>query len=242
MARMSSLRPLLSRSLWGSPDNNVRHGACAARRGGQTKLIIAGGSAIRVWILPDSGRSQIRSRLFLRGYGHFAGLVAGGVHPSPFPHAMCDVDNHKTCAARAAAWFLPMRGVAKKINSAVFPPSGRPLDDVIAAKAVALVKRSSPIQDLCKQVADNAKALAATLIERGYGITTGGTDNHLCGGFAAKQPPERRRKRASGAPGSPATEWRAVRYRKPMVTSGFGSGRRATSRGFGIANSKRLAS
>ena len=114
---------------------------------------------------------------------HFAGLVAGGVHPSPLPHAhVVTTTTHKTLRGPRGGMILANdEEIGKKINCAVFPGlQGGPLMHVIAAKAVMLGEALRPEFKLyARAVVDNAKTLAATLAERGLAIVSGGTDTHL---------------------------------------------------------------
>ncbi len=114
---------------------------------------------------------------------HIAGLVAAGVHPSPFPHAhVVPTTTHKTLRGpRGGLIMTNDEDLAKKINKALFPGvQGGPLMHIIAAKAVAFGEALKPeFKDYAVRVVANAKALAAALTERGYRITSGGTDNHL---------------------------------------------------------------
>ena len=149
------------------------------------KLIVSGGSAYaRNW---DFARFReicdaVGALLFV-DMAHFAGLVAGGAHPSPFPHAhVVSTTTHKTLRGPRGGMVLTNdEEIAKKINSAVFPGlQGGPLMHVIAAKAVALGEALRPEFKLyARAVVENAKALAATIAAGGYAIVTGGTDNHL---------------------------------------------------------------
>src|SRR5262249_52894731 len=114
---------------------------------------------------------------------HFAGLVAGGVHPSPLPHAhVVTTTTHKTLRGPRGGLILSNNEeIGKKINSAIFPglQSG-PLWHVIAATAVMFGEALRPEFKLyARNVVDNAKTLAATLVERGLAIVSGGTDTHL---------------------------------------------------------------
>jgi glycine hydroxymethyltransferase len=178
---------------------------------------------------------------------HFAGLVAGGAHPSPFPHAhVVTTTTHKTLRGpRGGLNLTNDEEIAKKINSAIFPGlQGGPLMHVIAAKAVAFGEALQPEFKLyAKAVADNAKALASTLLENGYDLVTGGTDNHL-------MLVDLRSKRLTGK-AAEATLGRAhitcnkngVPFdpQKPFVTSGVRLGSpAATSRGFGIAEFRQV--
>src|SRR5690606_30237939 len=149
------------------------------------KLIIAGGSAYpRFW---DFARFRAIAdsigAVFMVDMAHFAGLVAGGVHPSPFPHAhIATTTTHKTLRGPRGGMVLTNdEALAKKINSAVFPGlQGGPLMHVIAAKAVAFGEALTPeFRAYAQAVVDNAKAMAAALQERGYDLVSGGTDNHL---------------------------------------------------------------
>jgi len=151
----------------------------------QPKLIIAGGSAYpriidfaRMRAIAD----QVGALLHV-DMAHFAGLVAAGVHPSPFPHAhIATTTTHKTLRGPRAGMILTNdEKLAKKINSAVFPGlQGGPLMHVIAAKAVAFGEALRPeFKDYAKKVVENAQVLAATLKERGAEVVSGGTDTHL---------------------------------------------------------------
>ncbi|OCC00580.1 serine hydroxymethyltransferase [Labrys sp. WJW] len=207
------------------------------------KLIIAGGSGYaRHW---DFARfRQIADAVgayFFVDMAHFAGLVAGDAHPSPFPHAhVATSTTHKTLRGPRGGIILTNdEEIAKKVNSAVFPGlQGGPLMHVIAAKAVAFGEALRPeFKAYAKQVVENAAALAANLKGNGFDIVSGGTDNHLMlvdlrpknltGNFA-----EKALERAhitcnkNGIPYDP---------QKPMVTSGIRLGTpAATSRGFGV--------
>ncbi len=121
---------------------------------------------------------------FLVDMAHVAGLVATGVYPSPVPHAHVTTSTtHKTLRGPRGGLILAQEDEAihKKLNSMVFPGTqGGPLMHVIAAKAVAFKEALDPsFRDYQKAVVDNARAMAATMIERGYKIVSGGTDNHL---------------------------------------------------------------
>jgi len=149
------------------------------------KLIIAGGSAYPRII--DFARfrkiaDQVGAYLMV-DMAHFAGLVAGGVHPSPIPHAdVVTTTTHKTLRGPRGGMILSRdEAIGKKINSAVFPGlQGGPLMHVIAAKAVAFGEDLQPeFKEYARNVVENAAALAATLSERGFDIVSGGTDTHL---------------------------------------------------------------
>ncbi len=113
---------------------------------------------------------------------HIAGLVAAGVHPSPIGHAdVVTTTTHKTLRGPRGGMILCDRGHAEAIDKAVFPQTqGGPLEHVIAAKAVAFAEAMRPeFKDYAAQIVRNARALAETLLERGFTIVSGGTDNHL---------------------------------------------------------------
>ncbi len=149
------------------------------------KLIIAGGSAVprvidfaRFRAIADSVGAQLHVDM-----AHFAGLVAAGVHPSPFPHAhVVTTTTHKTLRGPRGGMILTDDAeIAKKVNSAIFPGlQGGPLMHVIAAKAVAFGEALRPEFKLyAQQVVANARALADELMKGGLDIVTGGTDTHL---------------------------------------------------------------
>jgi glycine hydroxymethyltransferase len=149
------------------------------------KLIIAGATAYpRHW---DFARfreiaDEIGAWLVV-DMSHFSGLVAGGAHPHPFPHAhIVTTTTHKSLRGPRSGIILTNdQDLAKKINMAVFPGmQGGPLVHVIAAKAVAFHEALRPeFRTYAARIVENAKALAASLAENGLGIVSGGTDNHL---------------------------------------------------------------
>jgi glycine hydroxymethyltransferase len=149
------------------------------------RLIIAGGSAYpRVIDFERIRRvADEVGAWFLVDMAHFAGLVAAGLYPSPVPHAhVVTTTTHKTLRGPRGGMILSNDlDLGKKINSAVFPGlQGGPLMHVIAGKAAAFGEALRPDFRVYQQrVADNARALAATLIEQGVDIVTGGTDSHL---------------------------------------------------------------
>ena len=152
----------------------------------QPKLIIAGFSAYsRVvdWARFREIADSVGAYLLV-DMAHVAGLVAAGVYPSPVPHAdAVTTTTHKTLRGPRGGLILarPNDELHKKFNSLIFPGTqGGPLMHVIAAKAVAFLEALQPeFKDYQKQVVANARAMAAALIERGYKIVSGGTDNHL---------------------------------------------------------------
>jgi glycine hydroxymethyltransferase len=148
------------------------------------RMIIAGYSAYsRVVDFPffRSVADEVAAT-FMVDMAHFAGLVAAGVYPSPVPHAdVVTTTTHKTLRGPRGGLILCRAEHAKAIDKAVFPGTqGGPLEHVIAAKAVAFNEALDPkFTDYCKQIIANARALAGALIDRGYHIVSGGTDNHL---------------------------------------------------------------
>ncbi|HVJ08964.1 MAG TPA: serine hydroxymethyltransferase [Acidisarcina sp.] len=148
------------------------------------KLIIGGGSAYpRLW---DFARMrQIADKvgaIYLVDMAHFAGLVAGGVHPSPVPHAhIVTTTTHKTLRGPRAGMILSQAQFAKEIDRCVFPgQQGGPLVHIIAAKAVAFHEAQQPeFKQYAAQIVKNAKALAESLSAEGYRLVAGGTDTHL---------------------------------------------------------------
>ncbi|MFZ1927787.1 MAG: serine hydroxymethyltransferase [Candidatus Sulfotelmatobacter sp.] len=148
------------------------------------KLIIGGGSAYPRTI--DFARMrQISDKvgaLFLVDMAHFAGLVAGGAHPSPVPHAhIVTSTTHKTLRGPRSGMILSKAEFAQAIDKVVFPGmQGGPLMHIIAAKAICFQEAMQPeFRDYAKQVVSNAKVLAETLAAEGFRIISGGTDTHL---------------------------------------------------------------
>ena len=178
---------------------------------------------------------------------HIAGLVAGGAHPSPFPHAhVVTSTTHKTLRGpRGGIILTDDEALAKKMNSAVFPmQQGGPLMHVIAAKAVAFKEALDPsFRTYAHAVVANAKALAGTLVEGGLDLTTGGTENHMV--LVDLRP-----KGVTGKVADAALERAGITCNKnavpfdpepPMVTSGVRLGTPAgTTRGFGEAEFARV--
>ena len=213
------------------------------------KVIVAGGSAYsRFW---DFARfREIADEVgafFMVDIAHFAGLVAGGAHPSPFPHAhVVTTTTHKTLRGPRGGMILTNEeDIAKKVNSAIFPGlQGGPLMHVIAAKAVAFGEALRPeFKIYARAVVDNAKVLADTMLEGGYAIVAGGTDNHLM--LVDLRPKKLTGKAAEAALGRAhiTCNKNGVPFdpEKPMVTSGIRLGTpAATSRGFGIAEFKKV--
>src|SRR5271154_4509859 len=212
-------------------------------RSEKPRMIIAGGSAYPRFI--DFARfRRIADEVgayFMVDMAHFAGLVAADLFPSPLPHAhVVTTTTHKTLRGPRGGMVLSNDlDIGKKINSAVFPGlQGGPLMHVIAGKAVAFAEALRPeFRVYQKAVAENAKVLAATLVERGLAIVTGGTDSHL-------MLVDLRPKRATGKAAEASLERahmtankNAIPFdpEKPTITSGIRLGTpAATTRGFGV--------
>jgi glycine hydroxymethyltransferase len=206
------------------------------------KIIIAGGSAYAREI--DFARfRQIADSVgayFMVDMAHFAGLVAAGVHPSPFPHAhVATTTTHKTLRGPRGGMILTDDAeIAKKINSAIFPGlQGGPLMHIIAAKAVAFGEALKPsFTQYAQNVVANAKAMGEAILQAGYGLVTGGTDTHL---ILVDLRPKGLTGKAAEAALSRANitcNKNAVPYdeQKPFITSGIRLGSPAgTTRGFG---------
>jgi glycine hydroxymethyltransferase len=148
------------------------------------KLIVAGGSAYSRVIDFAAFRSIADEvgAIFLVDMAHFAGLVAGGVYPSPVPHAhVVTSTTHKTLRGPRGGIILCGSALAKAVDKSVFPGTqGGPLMHIIAAKAVAFGEAAtSEFQTYSQQTVANAQRLAAALMERGFDIVSGGTDSHL---------------------------------------------------------------
>jgi glycine hydroxymethyltransferase len=150
----------------------------------QPKLLIAGASAypraIDFKIFADIAHEV--GAIFMVDMAHIAGLVAGGAHMSPVPYAdIVTTTTHKTLRGPRGGLILGKEEFAKKINSAVFPGTqGGPLEHVIAAKAVCFKEALQPeFKTYAANVVKNAKALAQGLLDEGFDLITGGTDNHL---------------------------------------------------------------
>ncbi len=213
------------------------------------KLILAGGTAYsRVW---DWKRfreiaDEVGAYLMV-DMAHIAGLVAGGVHPSPLPHAhVVTTTTHKSLRGPRGGMILTNdEDIAKRINSAVFPGlQGGPLMHVIAAKAVAFGEALQPsFKTYAADIVANAKALAASLQETGLDIVSGGTDNHLM--LVDLRPKNATGKRAEAALGRAniTCNKNGIPFdpERPFVTSGVRLGTPAgTTRGFGQAEFREI--
>jgi glycine hydroxymethyltransferase len=218
-------------------------------RATKPKLILAGATAYsRIW---DFGRfreiaDEVGAYLMV-DMAHFSGLVAGGAHPSPLPHAhVVTTTTHKSLRGPRGGMILTNdEAIAKKINSAIFPGlQGGPLMHVIAAKAVALGEALRPEFKLyAHAVVDNAKALAESLKTEGLDIVSNGTDNHL-------MLVDLRPKGTTGRAAEKALDRAFITCNKnaipndperPAITSGIRLGTPAgTTRGFGIAEFREI--
>ena len=148
------------------------------------KLIVAGASAYpRIIDFQTFGEiAREVGAVLMVDMAHIAGLVAGGAHPSPVPHAdVVTSTSHKTLRGPRAGFIVCAEQHAKAIDKQVFPGlQGGPLEHVIAAKAVAFGEAQQPsFAVYAKQVVANAQAMAGVLMERGFDLVSGGTDNHL---------------------------------------------------------------
>ena len=178
---------------------------------------------------------------------HIAGLVAGGVHQSPVPYAdIVTTTTHKTLRGPRGGLILAKEEFAKKLNSGVFPGTqGGPLEHVIAAKAVCLREAMQPeFKTYAQNVVSNAKVMASALLDEGFDLVTGGTDNHLM--LADLRPMHITGKdlqercdlnhitlNKNAIPGDPE---------KPSITSGVRIGTAAvTTRGLGAEEMKMIA-
>ena len=215
----------------------------------QPKLIIAGASAypraIDFSIFADIAHEV--GAVFMVDMAHIAGLVAGGAHQSPVPYAdIVTTTTHKTLRGPRGGLIMGREEFAKKINSAVFPGiQGGPLEHIIAAKAICFKEAMDPsFKTYAQNVVKNAKVMANTLLEEGFDLVTGGTDNHLM--LADLRPLNITGKdlqercdanhitlNKNAIPGDP---------QKPSVTSGVRIGTAAvTTRGLGEEEMKRIA-
>ena len=213
------------------------------------KLIIAGASAypraIDFSIFADIAHEV--GAVFMVDMAHIAGLVAGGVHQSPVPYAdIVTTTTHKTLRGPRGGLILAKEEFAKKLNSGVFPGTqGGPLEHIIAAKAVCLKEAmSDDFKTYAKNIVANAKVLADAMLEEGFDLVTGGTDNHLM--LADLRPMHITGKELqsrcdsnhitlnkNAIPGDPE---------KPTITSGVRIGTAAvTTRGLGTEDMKLIA-
>jgi glycine hydroxymethyltransferase len=213
------------------------------------KLIIAGGSAY-ARIIDFAAFRSIADEIgayFLVDMAHFAGLVAGGVYPSPVPHAQVVTSTtHKTLRGPRAGLILSTAEHAKAIDKSVFPGTqGGPLQHVIASKAVAFGEAlTEDFRTYARRVVENAKTLANGLIERGFAVVSGGTDSHLM--LVDLRPKELTGKAAEKILGQAGITVNKNTIpddpQSPFVTSGIRIGTPAvTTRGMGVAEMTRVA-
>ena len=216
----------------------------------QPKMLIAGGSAIPRQIDFAKMREIADSvgAYLMVDMAHFAGLVAAGEHPSPFPYAdVATTTTHKTLRGPRGGMILTNdEAIAKKVNSAIFPGiQGGPLMHVIAGKAVAFGEALRPeFKDYIKTVRSNAVALADQLMKGGLDIVTGGTDTHVM--LVDLRPKGVKGNATEKALGRAhiTTNKNGIPFdpEKPMVTSGIRLGTPAgTTRGFGEAEFRQIA-
>jgi len=218
------------------------------------RLIVAGASAYpRTIDFERFGRiaDEVGATLVV-DMAHIAGLVAAGVHPSPVPHAgVVTSTTHKTLRGPRGGVILCRAALAEKVDKSVFPGlQGGPLMHVIAAKAVCFGEAlGDGFRDYARRVVENAQVLGATLLEAGYGLVSGGTDNHLLlldlrhgpagggAGLTGREAEDALHRvgitvNKNAVPGDP---------QKPWVTSGIRIGTPAlTTRGMGPADMRRI--
>jgi glycine hydroxymethyltransferase len=211
-------------------------------RENQPKLIIAGGTAYSRewdWAAFRAIADEVGAYLLV-DMSHISGLVAGGAHPSPIPHAhVVTTTTHKSLRGPRSGVILSNdEAIAKKMNSAIFPGlQGGPLMHVVAAKAVCFAQAMQPeFKAYARAVVENAKVLAASLQEQGLAIVSGGTDNHLM--LVDLRPKEAKGKHAEKALDRAAITCNKNNIpfdtEKPALTSGLRLGSPAgTTRGFG---------
>src|SRR5688572_2161758 len=214
------------------------------------KMIIAGASAYAriIEFEPFAEVAREIGAKFVVDMAHFAGLVATGHHPSPVPHAdVVTTTTHKTLRGPRGGLILAREAHGKAIDKSVFPGTqGGPLMHVIAAKAVALGEALQPdFKSYSAQIIRNAQALADELVGRGFGLVSGGTDNHLMlVDLRASHPelPGKDAEHALEAAGITVNKNTVPgETRSPFVTSGLRIGTPAlTTRGMGEAEMRRI--
>ena len=214
------------------------------------KLIIAGASAysLRIDFERFAKVAKAIGAIFMVDMAHYAGLIAAGVYPNPVPHAdVVTSTTHKSLRGpRGGIILMNDEGIAKKINSAIFPGiQGGPLMHVIAGKAVAFHEASAPaFKTYQQQVVVNARVLAETLIQRGLRIVSGRTESHVM--LVDLRPKGLTGKEAESILGSAHMTCNKNGIpndpQKPMVTSGIRLGSPAmTTRGFGETEARQTA-
>jgi glycine hydroxymethyltransferase len=213
------------------------------------RIIVGGGSAY-ARVVDFAAMRAVADEVgavFVVDMAHFAGLVAGGVYPSPVPHAQIVTSTtHKTLRGPRGGLILCNAELSRAVDKQVFPGTqGGPLEHVIAAKAVALLEALQPdFKEYAAQVVKNAQALAAGLVQRGYAIVSGGTDSHL-------MLVDLRAKKLTGKEAEELLDRAGITVNKntipgdpqsPFVTSGIRLGTSAlTTRGFGVEEMGRVA-
>ena len=213
------------------------------------KMIIAGASAYpRVWdFAAFRSIADETGAIFLTDMAHFAGLVAGDVHPSPVPHSdIVTSTAHKTLRGPRSGFILSKAAFVERIDKTNFPGmQGGPLMHIIAAKAVCFGEALQPgFKKYARQVVENAKALAQALTEEGFRLVSGGTDNHLMlVDLTAKDISGKKAERLLDEVGITVNK-NAIPFdsRKPALTSGVRIGTPAvTTRGMGTEDMRRIA-
>ena len=213
------------------------------------KIIVTGGTAYpRFWDFKTFGEiAKEVGALHLADISHIAGLIVGGVHPDPVPHAdVITTTTHKTLRGPRGAMIMCRAEHAEEIDKAVFPGlQGGPHNHTTAAIGVALKEASTPdFKTYAKKVVSNAKTLADELMARGFNLVSGGTDNHLIlVDLTNKKVIGKKGAKALDAAGI-VTNYNTVPYdpRKPFSPSGIRLGTPAiTSRGMGDAEMRQIA-
>jgi glycine hydroxymethyltransferase len=213
------------------------------------KIIVAGGSAYPRVIDFERFRAIADSvgALLMVDMAHFSGLVAGGAHPSPFPHAhIATTTTHKTLRGPRGGMILTNdEAIAKKVNSAIFPGTqGGPLMHVIAAKATAFGEALRPeFRAYSAAVVENARVLAATLVDGGLDIVSGGTDTHLLLVDLRPKGLTGKIAEASLEAAGMTCNKNGIPFdpEKPTITSGVRLGSpAATTRGFGVGEFRQV--
>jgi glycine hydroxymethyltransferase len=213
------------------------------------KLIIAGASAYpRLWDFVTFRQiADEVGALFLVDMAHFAGLVAGGVHPTPVPHAdIVTSTAHKTLRGPRSGFIVCKEAHAQAVDKTNFPGmQGGPLMHMIAAKAVCFGEALQPsFKDYARKVVENAKALAEGLVGEGFRLVSGGTDNHLMlVDMTSKGISGKKAERLLGEVGITVNK-NAIPFdpKPPAITSGVRIGTPAlTTRGMGVDAMRRVA-
>ncbi|MGP3999929.1 serine hydroxymethyltransferase [Streptomyces sp. 8N706] len=206
------------------------------------KIIFCGGTAVprTIDFAAFAEIAREADAVLVADIAHIAGLIAGGAHPSPFPHAeVVSTTTHKTLRGPRGAMLMSRESYAKRLDKAVFPGlQGGPHNHTTAAIAVALHEAAQPsFRDYAHAVVGNAKALATALLERGFDLVSGGTDNHLIlMDLTPKEVPGKVAAKALDRAGI-VVNYNTVPYdpRKPFDPSGIRIGTPSlTSRGLGV--------